>query len=239
MTRLTRRSLLAAALLCTGLGGCAAPGGLGRSEPAPPVSAQPKPEQLWPLWNEDSPKSSGTAVANRMPPPEPLPGAPAVGPEGLEKVDVTAVLRADKRMKQFAGTGKIEGPGRAGVRPARFADVTGDGKPELIVAADSASGRSVLSIYTVADGKIVPILFTSGRRMSPEILGTDLLVRTADDDGSAHAIRYHWDGQRMTVLSDEHQFGNAISSSASPGECPAPTPAGGSGSPTGKGPSAR
>lgn len=236
MTPLTRRSILAAAVLCIGLGGCAAPGGLGSGEAAPPVSAQPKPKQLWPLWNDDSPTSSGTAVANRMPPPEPLADAPAVGPEGIEKVDVAAVLRADKRMKPFAGPGKIEGPGRAGVRPARFADVTGDGKPELIVAADSASGRSVLSVYTVADGKIVPVLFTGGRRMSPEILGTDLLVRTADDDGSAHAIRYHWDGRRMTVLSDEHQFGNAISSSAPPGECPAPR-AGDSGS-AGKGPSA-
>ncbi|CAM5433578.1 lipoprotein [Streptomyces avidinii] len=237
MTPLTR-ALAAAVLLCTGLGGCAAPGGLGRGEAAPPVSAQPKPRQLWPLWKDDSPNSSGTAVANRMPPPEPLTDAPAVGPEGFENIDVTAVLRADKRMKQFAGAGRIEGPGRAGVRPARLADVTGDGQPELIVAADSATGRSVLSVYTVADGKIVPILFTSGRRMSPEILGTDLLVRTADDDGSAHAIRYHWDGRRMTVLSDEHQFGGAISSAAPPGECPAPRPVDGSRSAAGKGPSA-
>lgn len=236
MTRPTLRSLAAAALLCTGLGagGCAAPGGLGTAEVAPPVSSQPQPRPLWPSWTE-SPSSGGTAVAGRVPPPRPLEGAPAVGPEGIEKVDVMAVIRADKAMKRFGDGKKIEGPGRAGVRPARFADLTGDGKPELIVAADSETGRSVLSVYTAAGGKIVPILFTSGRRMSAETVGADLLVRTTDDDGSAHDIRYHWDGQRMSVLSDEHKFGNAISgphsgsgpgSGSGSGECPAPQPTG-------------
>ncbi|MGW6689126.1 hypothetical protein [Streptomyces sp. NPDC054961] len=238
MTPLTRRGL-AAALLCTGLAGCAAPGGLGPAEAAPPVSAQPEPEPLWPQWNDDSPASGGSGAADRIPPPEPLPDAPAVGPEGIEKVDVEAVLRADKRMKQFAGAGRTEGPGRAGVRPARFADLTGGGEPELIVAADGATGRSVLSVYTVAGGRIVPILFTSGRRMNPELLGTDLLVRTADDDGSAHAVRYRWDGRRMTVLSDEHRFGSAVSCGAGPAQCPGPRPARGWEPPAGKGNSAR
>ncbi|MBT2449063.1 hypothetical protein J7F03_18570 [Streptomyces sp. ISL-43] len=225
MTRPTRRGLVAAALLCAGLGGCAAPGGLDRGEPAPPVSAQPRPKPLWPLWADDSPTSGAAAVASRMPPPQPLKDAPAVGPEGIEKVDVMAVLRADKSMKQFGRSETIEGPGRAGVRPPRFADLTGDGKPELIVAADTPSRRSMLSVYTVADGRIVPILFTTGRRMSPEIVGSDLLIRTADDDGSAQAVRYHWDGRRMTVLSDERQFGDTISG-AHPGQYPAPRPSG-------------
>ncbi|MER5763311.1 hypothetical protein [Streptomyces sp. NPDC002082] len=224
MTRPTLRSIAAAALLCTGLGGCAAPGGLGPGEVAPPVSAQPRPKPLWPSWTE-SPSSGGTAVAGRVPPPRPLDGAPAVGPEGIEKVDVMAVVRADKAMKRFGEGKQIQEPGKAGLRPARYADLTGDGHHELIVAADTQTGRSVLSVYTAADGKIVPILFTSGRRMSAETVGTDLLVRTTDDDGSAHDIRYHWDGQRMSVLSDEHKFGNAISAPSS-GTCPAPLPTG-------------
>ncbi|MGW6710576.1 FG-GAP repeat domain-containing protein [Streptomyces sp. NPDC054956] len=222
MTRPTRRRpAAAAALLCAGLAGCAAPGGLDRGEPAPPVSAQPRPKPLWPLWADDSANAGAAAVASRMPPPEPLKDGPAVGPEGIEKVDVTAVLRADKQMRQFARSERIDGPGKAGIRPPRFADLTGDGKPELIVAADTPTRRSMLSVYTVAGGKIVPILFTTGRRMSPEVVGNDLLVRTADEDGSAHAVRYHWDGQRLTVLSDERQFGNTISG-AQPGQCPAP-----------------
>ncbi|WP_405493147.1 hypothetical protein [Streptomyces sp. NBC_00096] len=232
MNRPIRSRLAAASLFCAALAGCAAPGGLGQSEAAPPVSSQPQPKPLWPLWSTSSATSGGSPVATRMPPPKPLEGAPAVGPGGIEKVDVMAVLRADRAMKQFGNAGRIEGPGRAGVRPARFADLTGNGEPELIVAGDSPTGRSLLSVYTVADGKIVPILFTSGRRMSPQILGNDLLIRTADDDGSAHAVRYHWDGRRMTVLSDERQFGNSVSSGGPTG-CPAPKPSG-SESPTRK-----
>ncbi|WP_407839282.1 hypothetical protein ACE1OC_27655 [Streptomyces sp. DSM 116496] len=224
MTRPTLRSIAAAALLCTGLGGCGAPGGLGPDEVAPPVSSQPQPKPLWPSWTE-SPSSGGTAVAGRVPPPRPLDDAPAVGPEGIEKVDVMTVVRADKAMKRFSEGKQIQSPGKAGLRPARYADLTGDGHHELIVAADTQTGRSVLSVYTAADGKIVPILFTSGRRLSAETVGTDLLVRTTDEDGSAHDIRYHWDGQRMSVLSDEHKFGNAISAPSS-GTCPAPLPAG-------------
>ncbi|MCP3755902.1 hypothetical protein [Streptomyces sp. TBY4] len=223
MTRPTLRSL-AAALLCIGLGGCAAPGGLGPGEVAPPVSSQPQPKPLWPTWT-DSPSSGGTPVAGRVPPPKPLEGAPPVGPEGIEKIDVMAVLRADKGMKRFGDGKTIEEPGKAGVRPARFADLTGDGKPELIVAVDTPTGRSVLSVYTAVGRTVVPILSTSGRRLRAETVGTDLLVRTTDDDGSAHDIRFHWDGQRMSVLSDEHKFGNAIPAPGS-GTCPAPPPSG-------------
>ncbi|WP_371615776.1 hypothetical protein [Streptomyces sp. NBC_00454] len=228
MSRLTRRSLLAAALLCVGLGGCAAPGGLGRGEPAPAVSAQPRAKPLWPVWTEESPKAGGAAVSSQAPPPTPLDGAPAVGPEGIEKVDVREVLYADRQMKSFATKKEIPSPGRPGLRPPRYKDVTGDGKPELIVAADTETGRSILAVYTAAGGKLLPILHTSGRRLSPETVGTDLLVRTADDDGSAHTVRYHWDGVRMVVVSDEKHFGNAI---AGPGECPAqPAPTSGKGS---------
>lgn len=229
MSRLTRRGLLAAALLCVGLGGCAAPDGLGRSEPAPPVSAQPQAKPLWPMWTEESPKAGGAAVSSQAPPPSPLDGAPTVGPEGIAKVDVRAVLYADRQMRPFAKIKDIPSPGRPGLRPPRFTDVTGEGKPQLIVAVDTETGRSILAVYTTVGGKILPILHTSGRRLSPETVGTDLLVRTADDDGSAHAIRYHWDGVRMVVVSDEKHFGNAISG---PGECPAqpaPTSAKGSG----------
>lgn len=115
MNRPTRHSLAAAALLCIGLGGCAAPGGLGHGEVVQPVISQPRPKPLWPSWT-GSPSSGGTAVAGRVPPPQPLEGGPAVGPEGIEKVDVMAVLRADKAMKRFGDGKRIEGPGRAGVR---------------------------------------------------------------------------------------------------------------------------
>ncbi|MFF4320088.1 hypothetical protein [Streptomyces sp. NPDC001568] len=212
MTRSPRRSC-ASPLICTVLlaaasaaGGCAAPGGLGEGEPAPAVSAQPRPQPLWPAWAGTSSRTPGAGSAAPMPAPTPLPGGPEVGPGGLAAVNARDVVRADRRMRPFLGKGSIREPGRAGLRPVVHADLTGDGEDELVIAADTESGRTALSVYTARDNRIVPILFTVGRRMTAESLGPDLLVRTAADDDSEQAVRYRWDGERMTVVSDERRF---------------------------------
>ncbi|MFD9409205.1 hypothetical protein ACFWBN_19600 [Streptomyces sp. NPDC059989] len=203
MTPLSRRLL--AALLCTcalAAGGCGAPGGLGTGTPAPPVSTQPRPEPLWPAWTN----APGAAVGRREPAPLPLKSAPAVGADGLAGVDPKDVVRADPRMRPYLGKDEIRAPGPAGTRPPVYRDLTGDGQQELVVAADTATGRSALSVYAVVHGKIVSILFTIGRQLAAEAVGTDLLVRIAADDGSEQAVRYHWDGDRMTVVNDERSF---------------------------------
>ncbi|MEV6955490.1 hypothetical protein [Streptomyces sp. NPDC051183] len=203
MTHSSRR--FTAALLCAcalAAGGCAAPGGLVKGTRVAPVSVQPHPESLWPAWTD----TPGAAVGGRAAPPKPLKGAPEVGPDGLKVVDAMEVLRADPQMAQLAKKGPITGPGRAGIRPFVYRDLTGDGKPELIVAVDAATGRTALSVYSVVNGKIVAILFTIGRQMAIEAVGTDLLVRTASDDGAEQAVRYHWGGDRMTVVNDEKRF---------------------------------
>ncbi|MFJ3878216.1 hypothetical protein ACIPW5_12235 [Streptomyces sp. NPDC090077] len=212
MTRSPRRSTAAAPLLCAAAlaalaaAGCAAPGGLAPGESVAPVSPQPQPEPLWPAWTGEPPRAAGAATGTRQPPPEPLRGAPEVGPGGLAAVDATAVVKADKRMKLFLGKGVIHAPGGAGLRPPVHLDLTGNGQQELVVAADTESGRTALSVYAAEGSRIVPVLFTIGRRLTAESLGRDLLVRTAPDDGSEQAVRYHWDGTRMTVVSDERRY---------------------------------
>lgn len=214
MTRSPRRTTAALLLSATALalGGCASPGGLAVGEPVAPVSLQPLPRTLWPAWADDSPKAAGVATGTRQPPPAPLAGAPEVGPQGLTAVNELDVVRADKRMKPFLGKGRIDAPGRSGVRPAVHLDVTGDGKQDLLVAADTETGRTALSVYTARGKQIVPILFTVGRRMAAESLGPDLLIRIAADDGSEQAVRYRWDGERMTVVSDERRFNKSCPS---------------------------
>lgn len=212
MTRFTRR--IAAALLCAcscaaAVGGCAAPGGLAEGDPAPPVSAQPRPEALWPAWAQESARAPGAPVGRREAAPKALESAPEVGPGGLRAVDALEVARADPRMSPALGGTSITAPGRAGVRPPVYRDLTGDGQPELVVAADVATGRTALTVYTAARGKIYPVLFTIGRQIAAEAVGEDLLIRTAADDGSEQAVRYHWDGERMTVVSDERRFDKA------------------------------
>ncbi|MET9605453.1 hypothetical protein ABZZ17_10345 [Streptomyces sp. NPDC006512] len=210
-------AVLAAALA---VGGCAAPGGLAAGEPAPPVSAQPRPEPLWPAWAGKSPQAPGAATATRMPPPAPLPNGPEVGPGGITALNALDVVRADKRMRQFLGKGRINAPGGAGVRPAAYADLTGDGGKELVVAADTESGRTALSVYVARGKRVVPVLFTLGRRMAAESVGQDLLIRTAADDGSEQAVRYRWDGERMTVVSDERRFNKSLPGPASGSPAP-------------------
>ncbi|WP_327131948.1 hypothetical protein OG311_13105 [Streptomyces sp. NBC_01343] len=203
-------ALVRTAVCALAVGGCSAPGGLGAGEPAPPVSAQPQPESLWPLWTDHSVSGPGKPVGTREPPPQPLKNAPEVGPGGLPAVNVQDVVRADKQMKAFAAKGWINAPGKVGMRPPVFRDLTGDGSQELIVAADAETGRTALTVYTAEGTRIVPILFTIGRRPAVETIGGDLLLRTAADDGSEQAVRYHWDGERMRVVSDERRYSKSL-----------------------------
>ncbi|MFE2330491.1 hypothetical protein ACFXD5_42410 [Streptomyces sp. NPDC059385] len=216
MTPSSRRLSVALLGLCAAVAtGCAAPGGLGPAAPAPPVSMQPRPEPLWPAWTA----APGAAVGRPEPPPTPLKNAPVPGAGGLAAVDPKQIAAADPRMKPYlCNPGTIRAPGRAGVRPPVHKDLTGDGQPDLIVAADMPTGRSALSVYTISGGKIVSVLFTIGRQLTAESIGSDLLVRTAVDDGSEQAVRYHWDGGRMTVVNDERTFRKPDSNcSPSPG----------------------
>ncbi|MER5730032.1 hypothetical protein ABT084_17095 [Streptomyces sp. NPDC002138] len=216
-----------AALLCAcalAAGGCAAPGGLASGEAAPPVSSPPRPDPLWPAWTERSDRAPGVEVGTRVPPPQPLPGGPGVPKGGLGAMEYLDILRADPLMRPYTCRGTISAPGRAGVRPPVYQRLTGSGGPALIAAADTESGRSVLAVYTVAGDRVVPVLHTTGLRMQVEVTGGDLLVRTNPDRGVEQAVRFRWDGARMTVASEEKHYNE-----------PEPAPGSGSGPDAGSG----
>lgn len=224
MSRSPRRLPAVAALPCAAalaLAGCAAPGGLAAGEPVAPASPQPRPQALWPAWADDSPKAPGAATGTRQAPPAALADAPEVGPGGLAALKAVDVVRADPRMRLFADKGTINAPGRSGLRPPAYLDLTGDGRDELVIAADTETGRTALSVYAARGKRIVPVLFTLGRRMAVESLGRDLLVRTAPDDGSEQAVRYHWDGERMTVVNEERRYNKTLPSPAPDASAPA------------------
>ncbi|MET8687970.1 hypothetical protein ABZV77_27560 [Streptomyces sp. NPDC004732] len=205
MNPMPRRLLLlgapSAALAALALTGCASTDGLGHGDSAPSVSVQPRPEAVWPAWAGKTSRAPGAEAATRQPPPQPLRGL-KVGSGGLTSMDVHEILRADPRTKPLADRGMIDRPGQAGIRPPMFLDLTGDKKPDMLVAADTESGRSVLAVYTERGGKVYPILFTSGRSLSVETIGPDLLVRTPCSEGGEQAVRFHWDGARMSTVSD-------------------------------------
>ncbi|MEV0317685.1 hypothetical protein ACIBKX_04050 [Streptomyces sp. NPDC050658] len=188
------------------LAGCGGVDGLDAGEPAPSVSVQPRPEPLWPAWSGTSPKAPGADTATHQPPPEPLPDLPPLGRDGLGGLDVRQLLRADQRMRPLADRPTIKRPGGAGLRPPVLADLTGDGHKELLVAADLESRRSVLAVYRQRGKRVYPILFTSGKRIGIDTLGPDLLVRSSCADGGEQAVRFHWDGVRMSTVSDVKNY---------------------------------
>ncbi|MDQ8701093.1 hypothetical protein RCO28_01125 [Streptomyces sp. LHD-70] len=204
-SRLLPGAAVAVAAAVLGLTGCGAPGGLARGEAAPSVAVQPSPEAVWPSWAGRSPKSPAADTTEHEPPPRPLDGV-RVPAGGLGQMSVRDILAADPRVKQYADRELIHGPGRAGVRPPSLSDLTGDGRPELLVAIDTESGSTVVTAYRDLRGEVAPILLARGKRVAVERLGTDLVLRQPCADGGEQAIRYRWDGERMSTASDTKTY---------------------------------
>ncbi|PKV85599.1 hypothetical protein [Streptomyces sp. TLI_146] len=221
---LSLRATAAAAVLAVcalAVSGCGAPTGLGDGGAAPPVAAQPSPRPLWPNWSEGARERPGAGnPAGKRPPPAPLAHGPEVPEAGLAAVDPYEVLRADPRTKPFGGRERIHRPGQPGIRPPVLHDLTGDGSPELVLAADLESGRTVLAVYTARAGKVVPVLYTVGKRLAVETVGTDLVVRSASDDGAEQAVRYRWDGARLESVSDIRTYKRDESETVAPEDGP-------------------
>ncbi|MFI1176413.1 hypothetical protein [Streptomyces melanogenes] len=218
---LSLRATAAAAVLAVcafAVSGCGAPTGLGDGGAAPPVAAQPTPQPLWPNWTEGARKRP--APAGKQPPPAPLANGPEVPKAGLAAVDPYEVLRADPRTKALGHREKIHRPGQPGIRPPVLRDLTGDGSPELILAADLESGRTVMAVYTARDGKVVPVLYTAGKQLAVETVGTDLVVRSSSDDGAEQAVRYRWDGARLESVSDIRTYKRDESEAVAPEDGP-------------------
>ncbi|MGW2812320.1 hypothetical protein [Streptomyces sp. NPDC001415] len=183
--------------------GCGSRSGLVEGGRAATVALQPRPQELWPAWYESEARRDGVMASGRGEPPVPLPESLKVPKEGLRGMDPMEILRADPRAKGLVRLPVIDRPGRPGIRPPALHDLTGhDGRPELIIAADVESHRTVVIVYTARDGRVVPILYTVGSRLAVEAVGTDLVTRGAADDGAEQAVRYHWDGVRLSPVSD-------------------------------------
>ncbi|EST24186.1 hypothetical protein [Streptomyces roseochromogenus] len=211
-----------AALVAAGVAtGCAATNGLAAGEPAPSVSAQPRPDAVWPAWSGTSASAPGAQASTHQPPPEPLNGLPRIGTDGLKDLrdlDVRAVLRADPRTRPYADRPSTDKPGPAGLRPPRYADLSGDGQPELLVAVDTENGRSLLAVFAARAGRVYEVLLSGGRQMTVETVGRDLVLRGLCADGAQQAVRFHWNGVRLVTVSDEKKYGSA-------GAEPTPSPA--------------
>ncbi|MFI6682144.1 hypothetical protein [Streptomyces sp. NPDC050485] len=183
--------------------GCGTRSGLEDGGRASTVALQPRPQQLWADWYENDAKRNGVMASGQAEPPTPLTKELKVPKEGLRGMDPMEIIKADPRASSLARLPLIDHPGHPGIRPPVLHDLTGhDGSPELIIAADLENRRTAVIVYTVRDARVVPILLTGGSRLAVEAVGTDLVTRGAADDGAEQAVRYRWDGVRLSPVSD-------------------------------------
>ncbi|CAM5393224.1 hypothetical protein SXANM310S_05882 [Streptomyces xanthochromogenes] len=233
-TALAAIAALGIAAVVLAISGCGERSGLVEGDRASPVALQPGPEELWPAWYTSESRREGVMASGRGEPPAPLDRAPKVPKDGLRGVDPMAVLKADPRGRPLTRLPLIHGPGKAGIRPPAFHDLTGDGgPPEMIIAADLENRRTAVIVYSVRDGRIVPILYTTGSRLAVEAVGTDLVTRGAAVDGAEQVVRYRWDGVRLSPVRDDKTYKDtapgARGRAGAPGSRGTPGPADGAG----------
>ncbi|MER5765977.1 hypothetical protein [Streptomyces sp. NPDC002082] len=201
--RRSRVLLLAAALSATA--GCADVEGLQNDGDLGTAHA---PRTLWKDFRPDPPapgQQSGAATA--------VPGLAKVPSLSMQGVNAVDVVRADITAANAAdaGTGRlvdpraiqrialctqaVDGGPDCPVRPAVVADVTGNGRPELITALDIDGRLSELRVYTVQDdGTITRILSRRGVLEGVEVAAEHLAVREPTSNPKKVSISdYVWD----------------------------------------------
>jgi hypothetical protein len=184
--------LLAAVLLPLGAtAGCAADSGLHDAGPARPVSSWPSPVLLWPAVE---PARSPAAQASPSVAADPLPGLTAAG-DDIRVLDPRAILGADPALRGDERAA-LNGCTGCQVLTPEYRDLTGDGRPELIVAVLTAAQHGYLHVYRLREHRVLPALDLSvPDGFTAETQGTDLVV---DEPGSATrtTTRYSWNAER-------------------------------------------
>jgi hypothetical protein len=191
------RITAAVALVLTGLlsaAGCGTPGRLHDDGRAPAVASHPSPQALW----ADSPTTTapaGTAPV-RQPPPSAVPGV--IAPSGdIQAVSVTKLLDRDPALERDEREALNRCPA-CDLRPPRYRDLTGDGRPELITAVVTPADRAVLHVYTLRRDRLVPVLdLPISSHFTADTVGLDLVVQEPTTASLETSSRYHWDGTRL------------------------------------------
>ncbi|WP_405491155.1 hypothetical protein [Streptomyces sp. NBC_00096] len=199
----SRPLLLAAALAATT--GCADVEGLRNDGDLGTAHA---PRSLWENIRPEPPgpgQQPGTATT--------VPGLAKVPDLSMRSASPLEVVRADITAATAAdhGTGRlvdpraiqrlalctqaVDGGPQCPVRPAVFADVTGNGRDELITALDIDGRLSELRVYTVQDdGTIARILSRRGVLEGVEVAAEHLAVREPTSNPKKVSISdYVWD----------------------------------------------
>ncbi|MEV4437096.1 hypothetical protein [Streptomyces sp. NPDC049555] len=160
----------------------------------------------------------------------PLPALARVPSGDIRKVPVLSVVRAQIAADARRGAPAFEQgtenkiaacaaqPQSCPVRAPEYHDLTGDGKPELIVGVEGTEHVVAVWVYTLKDGVVHRILDAAGTPRSFEVTGGKLIMREPTETPT-YEIRsvYGWDGQVMVLQSTEYEWRAAQAPSAPPG----------------------
>ncbi|MFD9815533.1 hypothetical protein [Streptomyces sp. NPDC059080] len=166
--------------------GCAGFEGLQSDGRAREVKA---PFALWTDHSPAPPSRSDNPVALK-----PVPHIPHLPSGSMADADPRAVLDAD-----LAADGQ-KPPEPGSVRRPVFHDLTGDGKPELIMAVDLDDRTSDLRVYSVRRQIVTRVLALRGVLAGVELAASHLVVREPTKDPRYVSVTdYLWDKDRMTL----------------------------------------
>ncbi|MER7705586.1 hypothetical protein ABTX81_22190 [Kitasatospora sp. NPDC097605] len=208
-----RPALLAAVPLALAVG-CAAPGELRDHGAAAPVTPSAASIPLWP-GQVTAPPPEPAAARTPEPAPQPVPEVTVTG-QDVTTVDVRTLLTKDPGVSQDERRA-LEPCTGCEIRSPEYRDLTGDGRPELLVVVGLA-GVDVLHVYTASGDRLLPVLRVQQlKRFGAETIGTDLWLYEPTTSWSRTSRLYRWDGARL-VLADQKVQGTG------PTTEPEPTP---------------
>ncbi|WEB39548.1 MULTISPECIES: hypothetical protein [Streptomyces] len=120
---------------------------------------------------------------------------------GLRKVPPERLLRADPGVPEVVKGSLGHCPGmRCRLRAPVYVDLTGDGKPELVLAFDDDSGRTWMWVYTASGGSVRRVLDYAGpSQVTAATVGRDLVVDESGE-GRKATVRYRWNGRVLAPV---------------------------------------
>ncbi|KJY25399.1 hypothetical protein, partial [Streptomyces sp. NRRL S-495] len=189
--------LFAAAALALPVG-CAAPGELRDYGAAVLVTPSPAREPLWPGAPTAASPTPLEPAGSRSPepPPQPVPDLTVPG-QDVTAVDIRALLTKDPGVTQDERRVLEPCPG-CELRAPEYRDLTGDGRPELLLAVGLA-GTVVLHVYTASGDRLLPIHRVSLLKgFGAETVGTDLWLYEPTASFRTGRL-YRWDGVRLAL----------------------------------------
>jgi hypothetical protein len=219
-----------AALLVIGtaaLAGCGDTGGLKSAGPTPTAEG---PRTLWPTLPpatrpaEDY-SAGDTAVVKGVP----VPGG------DLRRADPVAIVRAritaDPKeyadvVDSLAACGKSGSAGDAcPVLRAYYPDLTGDGKPDLLIAVRAPKRQLYTQVYTYSGGKLTQIMDDKDAVINVQLAGRSLVVRAAADlPGYEYRTSWSYDKHQKAMLPTRDEIIRTGPPSAPAPRTPAPSP---------------